>query len=176
MFKIFPLPDTKEVSRELSLHPIHLTRDKQGNLPPSALIPYCSYQGESTLLGKVIPEVDGFETCDRFEPTILEGQLCFSIDVAKYREEPTKKGKAKGLFFMLDPSPYEPKAIRKVEISRKEDQTFRVYIHTLAQYSTFGLGSCGMSTLKKMTDTKSFLITKRNVLFTTKKNVKLRSI
>ena len=94
MFTPIFVTDAKKVSRELSLHPIHLTRDKQGNLPPSALIPYCSYQGESTLLGKVIPEVDGFETCDRFEPTILEGQLCFSIDVAKYREEPTKKGKA----------------------------------------------------------------------------------
>ena len=156
MFKIFPFPDAKEVSRELSLHPIHLTRDKQGNLPPSALIPYCSYQGESTLLGKVIPEVDGFETCDRFEPTVLEGQLCFSIDVAKYREEPTKKGKAKGLFLMLDPNPYKPNTIKNVEISRTEDQTFRVYIHTLAQYSTFGPGSYGMSTLKKMTGTESF--------------------
>ena len=57
---------------------------------------------------------------------------------------------------MLDPNPYKPNTIKNVEISRTENQTFRVYIHTLAQYSTFGPGSYGMSTLKKMTGTKSF--------------------
>ena len=50
------------VPRELSLHPVHLTPDKEGNIPPSALIPFCSYQGESELLGQEMPELDGLHT------------------------------------------------------------------------------------------------------------------
>ena len=67
----------------LSLHPIHLIPDKKGQLPPSALVPFCSYQGESNMLGQKRPELDNLTICDKFEPTILEGQLCYSIDVAK---------------------------------------------------------------------------------------------
>ena len=42
----------KGVSREAFLHPIHLTPYNQGNLPPSALVPFCFYQGDSSLLGQ----------------------------------------------------------------------------------------------------------------------------
>ena len=38
----------REGLRELSLHPVHLIRDLQGNLPPSALVPFCFYQGDFT--------------------------------------------------------------------------------------------------------------------------------
>ena len=38
----------REDLRALSLHPVHLTRDLQGNLPPSALVPFCFYQGDFT--------------------------------------------------------------------------------------------------------------------------------
>ena len=37
-----------------------------------------------------------------------------------------------------------------------DDQNFKITIHTLARYTTFGHGSYAMSTLKRMTGTKSF--------------------
>lgn len=148
---------TDAVSRELSLHPVHLTPDKEGNLPPSALIPFCSYQGDSNLLGQERPELYNLTVCDKFEPTILEGQLCYSLDIAKLGEKGTKSGKPNGLFLLLDPNPHQLNVIEKnIGGSRKGDQFFEVFIQTLAQFSMFGPGSYGMSTLKKMTGTESF--------------------
>ena len=73
--------------RELSLHPVHLTPDKEGNLPPSALVPFCSYQRNSSLLGQERPELDNLTICDKFKTTILDGQLCYSLDIAKLDEK-----------------------------------------------------------------------------------------
>ena len=138
--------------REVPLQPVHLTPDKEDNLPPFALVPFCSYQGNSNLLGQERPELDNLTICDKFETIILEGQICFSLDIAKL-EEKTKSGKSNGLLLLLDPKPYQSDSIGG---SKTEDQSFQVFIHTLAQYSTFGAGSYGMSALKKMTVTKSF--------------------
>ena len=68
-----------------------MTPDKEGNLPPSALVPFCFYQGR--LLGKAIPDMNNVTVCDKFKATIFEGQLCFSLDIAKLKEYPTKLGK-----------------------------------------------------------------------------------
>ena len=68
-----------------------------------------------------------------------------------------KSGKANGLFILLDPNPYQLNATEKgVGGSKAEDQSFKVSIHTLAQFVTFGPRSYGMSTLKRMTGTKNF--------------------
>ena len=104
------MADVNGVLRELSLHPVHLTPDEEGNLPPSALV-----------------------------------------------EKPTKSGKTNGLFLLLDPNPYQVNSDEKfVEDSKTGDQSFKVFIHTLAQSSMFGPGSYGMSSLKRMTGTESF--------------------
>ena len=50
------------------------------------------------MLGQKRPELDNLTVCDKFEPTILEGQLCYSIDVAKLEKRQTEEGKSKGLF------------------------------------------------------------------------------
>ena len=141
----------------LSLHPIHLIPDKKGQLPPSALVPFCSYQGESNMLGQKRPELDNLTICDKFEPTILEGQLCYSIDIAKIEKRQTEAGKTRGLFLLLDPIPYQiQEDERSVDTEGNKHQTFKVYIHTLAPFSTYGPGAFAMSTLKSMTGTKSF--------------------
>ena len=146
-----------DVLRELSLHPVHLTPDEEGNLPPSALVPFCSYQGNNDLLGHERPELDNLTICDKFRPTILEGQRCYSLDIAKLVEKPTKSGKTNGLFLLLDPNPYQQNNTEtNVKGLNKGDQSFKLHIHTLAQYSTFGPGSYGMSSLKRMTGTESF--------------------
>ena len=57
----------------------------------------------------------------------------------------------------MDPYPYQLNTSEKnVMGSRTGDQSFKVFIHTLAQYTTFGPGSCGLSALKRMTGTESF--------------------
>ena len=144
--------DVNGVLRKLSLHPVHLTLDKKGNLSPSALVPFCSYQGDSSLLGHEIPELNNLTICDKFVSTILEGQHCFSLDLAKLMgAKTTKAGKTNGLFLLLDPNPYQSS-----DTAKKVGESFKVFIHTLGQSSTFGPGSYGMSAFKKMTGTERF--------------------
>ena len=140
------------VSRELSLHPVHLKPDTEGNLPPSALIPFCSYQGGHNLQG---PQNSTY--CDKFEPTFLEGQLCYSLNVTKFERKTTKTGKQSGLFLLLDPNPYPMKSNDgSVKAARNDQESFKVYIHTLAENTAFGPGAYAMQALKKMTGTPSF--------------------
>ena len=138
----------------MSLHPVHLTHDSKGNLPPSALIPFCSYQGDSSLLGQQRPELDNLTICDKFEPTIFDGNLCYSLDVAKLDKNFTQEGKAGGLFLLLDPHPDQINF--GVAQKRNEASTFKVYVHTLKQYTVNEGGAYAMRNLKRMTATESF--------------------
>ena len=147
-----------EVSRELSLHPVHLTHDQNGNLPPSALVPFCSYKGDAGPLGREISILHNETVCERFEQIVIEGQLCYFLDVAKYTKKPAMLGKRKGLFLLLDPNPYQiVKNGLGVEIEENDKQSFKVFIHTLAQHTAYGPGAYGMHALKKMISTDNFL-------------------
>ena len=129
-------------TREVSLHPAHLT-DSRDRLLPAALIPFCSYQ--ASMLGK---EVDGFVACDQFQPTVLEGQMCYSLDLSKTgMNESSKAGKNNGLELVLDPN-----------IPGDGGQSAaRIFLHTLFPFTDYRNGSYAMSSLKKMTATKGFL-------------------
>ena len=143
------------ISRELSLHPVHLT--PEDNLPPSALVPFCTYQGESKLLGQEMPELGGLHRCDKFEPTLLEGQLCYSLNV-KLRAKLTRSGKSKGLFLLLDPNPYRLNISDKLIWGPTKTRfSSKIFIQTLEPFTTYGPGSYRMSTLKKMTGTQNFM-------------------
>ena len=140
--------DVNNVSKELSLHPVNLTPDTNGNLPPSALVPFCFYQKDHNLPGPTT-------FCDKFEPTTLEGQLCYSLDVTKFERKTTKLGKKDGLFLLLDPNPYLIDS-SNVEAARNDQESFKLYIHTLAPHTAYGPGAYAMHTLKKMTGKSSF--------------------
>lgn len=97
--------------------------------------------------------MDNQRVCDKFQPTILEGQLCYTIDIAKIAKnagQRTQLGKSNGLRLLLDPDPLPLSAAGNV------NRNFKVFIHTLAQYTAFGPGYYGMSSLKKMTATAGF--------------------
>ena len=101
--------------------------------------------------------MDNLTVCDKFQPTILDDQLCYTLKKETLKESSTKSGKYNGLLLLLDPNPYSlNKKDKDAGGTEMSDQNFKVVIHTLAQYTTFGLGSYGMSTLKKMTGTTSF--------------------
>ena len=101
--------------------------------------------------------MNNITVCDNFKPTILEGQLCYALDITNIEEYPTRSGKSNGLFFLVDPIPYKQNRMDgKTQHSKMDDQNFKITIHTLARYTTFGHGSYAMSTLKRMTGTKSF--------------------
>ena len=144
------------MSRKLSLHPVHLT-ETNGQLPPSALIPFCSYHMDTNLLGAEISGMNMTTVCNKFEPTILEGQFCYSLDVSKVEKRQSGVGKRHGLLLLLDPNRLEVRSQDKNSKGKRNEQlSFKVYIHTLAQYTAYGPGTYPLGPLKKMTGTESF--------------------
>ena len=47
---------------------------------PSALIPFCEYNGDMLAMGEYIENFD-FPVCNKFRPTLLDGDLCYQLDV-----------------------------------------------------------------------------------------------
>ena len=64
---------------ELSSHHVHL-KTKLGALVPSAFIPFCAYKTDLLLLGEHIKGLK-FPVCNKFTPTVLDGQLCYNLDI-----------------------------------------------------------------------------------------------
>ena len=143
---MFTLPrnpfHTDPQAHEVSLHPAHLT-DSQDRLLPASLIPFCSYQGE--VMGK---DVDGLVACDKFQPTVLEGQMCYSLDLVKIdRLGSSKTGMSNGLLLVLDSN----------TLKNEKETAAKIYLDTLFPFTDYRNGSYAMSSLKKMTGTKRFL-------------------
>ena len=47
---------------------------------PSALIPFCEYNGDMLAMGEYIENFD-FPVCNKFRTTLLDGELCYQLDV-----------------------------------------------------------------------------------------------
>ena len=108
------------------------------------------------MLGQKTQELN-MTICEKFEPTILDGQFCYSLDVAKFAETPTGEGRAKALFLLLDPYPYPLNSLENMAQRHVNDPShFKIYIHTLAQYNGHGSGDYKLNSLKRMTATDSF--------------------
>ena len=59
-------------------HPVHLT-DEAGKLSPSALIPFCDFGGDLSLVSKKVSEFD-LPVCNSFRKTLLEALKCDLIE------------------------------------------------------------------------------------------------
>ena len=88
--------DENNISKKMSIHPVHLKPDTEENLSPSALVPFCSHKGDQSHAGNERYELQDLTLCDKFEPTILEGQLCYSIDTTTFEKKVTGTGKQSG--------------------------------------------------------------------------------
>ena len=127
----------------MSFHPPHL-EDSKGRLLPKALIPLCSYQG--TMLGK---RHQNFTFCDKFQPSILDGQLCYSLNLSSVASS-SKRGVRNSVAIVLD----QPDSL-KLNFADKTVATFHLDI--LGGFSDERPGKYYMSNLKKMTGTGAFM-------------------
>ena len=152
-------------ANEVSLHAHHLI-DSSGSLTPAALIPFCAYHTNMTLLGQKKEGIN-FTVCSKFQPTVLEGQRCYSLNLSLIGKEETKPGKRAGLVLLLDSAGqnYEEsqkEAAKKentldLESSGVDDHSPKIYLNTLSSFTDYRAGSYAMTDLKKMTGTESFL-------------------
>ena len=161
------LPGSLSTANEVSLHPPHLI-DSSGSLTPAALIPFCSFQSNMNMLGKV-KEGLNFTACSQFRPTVLEGQLCYYLNLTSIERGKTETGKEAGLVIIIDigiQNSYDTQSRDSKEgnqntlalVSSGVDATSaRIYLNTLSSYSDYRAGSYALTALKKMTGTESFL-------------------
>jgi hypothetical protein len=71
---------------------------------PAAFIPFCAFKGDLTTLCEPIGGLN-FPACTHFQPTILGGQLCYSLNVSSVvstAEKKTESGKKKGILIAVD--------------------------------------------------------------------------
>ena len=159
---------------ELSLHPAHLVGSS--SLPPAtALIPYCAYMGDMTTLGTNIPGFT-YPVCTAFQPTILEGQLCYklnmtNIDLNRETHVRSKFGKGKGLLLLIDKSKPiyeanfmtptaenpEEKNLLRTETEFDVEGSTRIFIDTLESFTDYRTGVYALSAMKMMSGTRGFL-------------------
>ena len=161
----------KSFMAEMSSHPVHLTT-KSGKKLPSAFIPFCAYQTDLLLMGEYIDDLK-FPVCNKFTPTVLDGQLCYTLDIGSVLPKTkTLLGKIGELFLLLDYNEersIKPEGKNKTRSSRGEryiimddtlvedDKEAKIFIHTLKSETGFGAGSYAMSALKQMAPTEDFL-------------------
>ena len=154
-------------ANEVSLHPPHLL-DSKGSPTPAALVPFCAYQTNLTMLGKTRPDFS-FPFCSKFKPTVLEGQLCYALDL-NLENTKSKNGLKNGLILILDPGLVKETKDKhanhdhnsmvlslNLEPGNEEKSSVKIYLNTLASFTDFRSGSYAMSDIKRMKGTDSFL-------------------
>ena len=76
---------TNENAGYTSSNPVHIL-EETGEVSPSAFIPFCSFGGNMSLLGR---KVEGFQdpVCNAFTGKIVNNQLCYEVDLNRFRDQ-----------------------------------------------------------------------------------------
>ena len=100
---------------EVSNNPPHLV-NTNGTLNPYALIPFCAYETDMTLLGQKRKDLV-FPACSYFEPTVLEKQLCYSLNLSSFKTN--KIAKRDGLMIIIDDGKIYEELKTEIELTLK---------------------------------------------------------
>ena len=154
-------------------HPPHIIPDSPSL---SAFIPFCAFRSNMALSNQ--PNyIEGlyYPLCSSFQPTLLEGQLCYKLQVSATSAEGKKNQLMMLLDYNEDRSIYAQNEIGTkrlldsmaktmntnilnmggaVDIQKKEA---KVHIDTLSSFRGFGSGTYKISDVKKMTTTDDFM-------------------
>ena len=82
-------------------HPVHIvTRDNKTS--PSSFIPFCEFGGDMSVVGV---KTDNFTdpVCNSFQPTIVNDQLCYEVDLSRVSNKSNiAKELELGFYFIMD--------------------------------------------------------------------------
>ena len=83
-------------------NPVHII-DKSGHVSPSSFIPFCELGGNPDLMGIKIEQFD-FPVCNSFTEKILNGQLCYQVNIDELKKHKpfTNTDLQIGLTLLLD--------------------------------------------------------------------------
>ena len=65
--------------------------DRNNELYPTALIPFCEFGGNMSVMGVKIDNFD-VPVCTSFRPKIIRDQLCYTVDPNEYKNKIDLKG------------------------------------------------------------------------------------
>ena len=85
--------ESKEIHK-VTNHPVHLqTKDENDrvNLSPTAMIPFCEFGGNLSVMGIKIDQFT-VPVCNSFRPKIIKDQLCYTVDPNEYKNKIDLKG------------------------------------------------------------------------------------
>ena len=150
---IFISDDVLNMAR-VSNHPVHMRADA-----PSSFIPLCAFDGELDRYGTHLGNFS-VPFCSAFAPTIIEGQLCYALNI-------TKIGLVKEALFFIDAnlerSVHAPQqnskksgALRLKQGLGEKSQLAKIHIDTLEPFTSETFASYALTSLKKMTSTQNF--------------------
>ena len=76
----------------ISNHPVHIVDENGKIVSPTALIPFCEFGGNMSIMGG---KIDNFDVpfCNSFRAKILGGQLCYEVDPNKFKKYLRSKDK-----------------------------------------------------------------------------------
>ena len=147
----------------MSLHPPHLL-DSIGRPTPGSLVPFCAYNQAMSTLGKNIPGLT-FPVCDRFKPVIKDGHVCYALDMIDL--DPKEKGKTErgegfGIWLVINMEMSSKENFfipNEFMINKNTQRSNHVTIHLslLQEFTDVRPGVYGMTSLKKLTGTDTFL-------------------
>ena len=156
-------------------HPPHLKPSFESS---SAFIPFCAFQSNMALSDHLMYMDDiVYPVCSSFQPTILEGQLCFRLQMNSTSAEGKKNQLMLLLDYNEDRSIYASKAkgmqYMRGRIAKKINHVIltlnmdgaadiqmkeaKIHVDTLSSFRGFGGGTFKISDVKKMTTTDDFL-------------------
>ena len=126
--------------QELSSHPVHLV-GRDGNLNPTALVPFCSISDNYSAMGVKIDQID-VPVCNRFMPKVRRNQICYTVDLDKIRKERESKGKVYFVFFIdynEDRDISVARTINENEVSENKNGISRneIIVETIGKYFSF---------------------------------------
>ena len=147
-------------------HPPHLHGETQTG---SSFLPFCAYKTNMTISEPEVwlPNLS-FPICTSFKPTILEGQLCYKIQVnaasgmgnenelallVDYQEELSIHASSK-----QEKKHNENSALLNIKAAHSANtEAAKVHIDTLSSFIGFGGGNYEMTVVKRMTAKEDFL-------------------
>ena len=122
------------------------------------------------LLGKNRSDLP-FQACNKFYPTVLEGNLCYSLNLSSIRTEKSQAGENAALMIFIDEGTANQNIKQDgsssgiddkfyhLELKDSEDvaSSVSINLNLLSSFSAHRAGSYAMSSLKKITGTENFL-------------------
>ena len=70
----------------ISNHPVHIVDENGKIVSPTALIPFCEFGGNMSIMGV---KLEGFQdpVCSSFRPKVFRNQLCYEVDPNEYKKK-----------------------------------------------------------------------------------------